>query len=300
MFSLNGVSVKIKVKIVAKRNTYYLVKPNFRTSSHTMSEILFEEEYPCFRDKYKSVGIAIDDPLYLPIDTVPVYIDPRDSVAIIRDEYNDRYKCIPIKLLCKHRIIWDHYYKPVNYSFNACISPITITFCPYSRSVVIYENIWRYSNLMYNSNCIFVNEDNEYLQQLTGRLMNCQRQLTNIYPQRYGAEIYTWREWQQHHNYNKTIILKQYCYPTIDYNKIPAFYPIRLPLANTRYLQRNINNIGRGFFQQQQDNSKRGTLFLSQKTIENTQQYNLLITKSFHVQCCVGVWHAFFPFSTLV
>jgi|SRR6056297_1832607 len=232
------------------------------------------------------------DPVYINITQQHQnYIHPNDQVIIIPDKNKNKYKCIPSKFLATVRTLWD-----THVNQDSVVDPITITYCPYTLSTIIYKGNWRASGLLYNSNTVLTNSNcSELLVQLLGKIVYSQHNNFRCI-ERYSPQIFTWSEWRQSDYFNNTKMIANFCLSMYTSN----LFPIVNPLQNQQYLgNRNQECVGIGFF----DNTQEGYLFISKETNESIallQKFSRNINNVLSVECKLGIWIACFPYSKIL
>jgi hypothetical protein len=271
------------------------------------------------------------DPIYIKMKDLNINnFDLNEDLIIFKDDHLNIYKCIPISILEKYRIIIDVIYDDDVYltpssSDDINIKYITISYCPYSKSAVIYEGIWEYSGLLYNDsnnskditspNIILINNEKDIiLPQIPGKPIynnnNINNNNNNInIPIKYTNRICNWDKWRNSNNYHNSCLLFN---KNFKYNN------------NNRYLfNKNINNnnnihpsvgtifgrnndvMGFGFFCK--DNSTKGYLFIKHNLLPfDTYNYEIMINipnkllNNFFIECKLSSWLLYFPFSKVL
>ena len=269
-------------------------------NNEILSKLVAEhgQHHNSFSFKCKPIKV----PIYIKISlNDPPAINDDDDVVILKDTYNRIYKCIPCKLLNAHRVVWEYSYTISNSTHRQVqIEPISITYCPYSRSCIVYEGNWIHTGLLYNSNIVLTTPlTTKLILQLSGEVIFSAPPTTTLSPIKLkNAKIYKWKEWKHNSKYLQTGILRDYITRNLqtqsNYNTIPY------PIPNQQYLS-NIqkDDIGYGLI----DRQNNGLFFITKKTID---QYEHIATtiKRLHmydrIQCCAGIWIAFFPHSKIM
>lgn len=97
--------------------------------------------------------------------------------------YNNgvKWKAIHIDAMKVHRVLYDTYYVSNELSFK-----VSITYCPYSNSAVMYPGEFIATNYLYHGNTILVNDSDEYFSQVDG-LRHIKED--NIYLQKWEVHI---------------------------------------------------------------------------------------------------------------
>lgn len=155
-----------------------------------MSDLIIENKYN-YKNRY------INDPIFTPI--IPKEYELNEPVIVY---YNGiKYKIIPQKFMMKFPIIYDKYYtSDITSSSNTRVikpntgytSDITVSYCPYTASSIIYFEKYVLTNKIFNSNIILQNMDdnNKLIVQLSGLSLY---KSTNDFIQRGEIKIMTLR-----------------------------------------------------------------------------------------------------------
>ena len=79
--------------------------------------------------------------------------------------YNNgvKWRAIHIDIMKKYRVLYDTYHVSNDMSFK-----VSITYCPYSNSAVMYPGEFAATGYLHNGNTILVNDSEEYLSQIDG------------------------------------------------------------------------------------------------------------------------------------
>ena len=120
----------------------------------------------------------IYDPEFIPIP--PECIDYNDLVIVYNDGID--WKLIPIKVLNMYPIIYDYYYEKIHLNRSSQNTKekkifISITYCPFSRTLRILKGKFRLSGEIYKNNIILVDDDENKIIQLSGKYVNTSKTL---------------------------------------------------------------------------------------------------------------------------
>ena len=99
---------------------------------------------------------------------IPLNIKLSDTIFV----YNDgkRWKLVPLSILTRYPIIFDKHYDQIKTKRGKfIISDITVTYCPYTGSSIIYYGKYTTTGEVYNNNIILA-DNNNIMPQLTGIL----------------------------------------------------------------------------------------------------------------------------------
>lgn len=100
----------------------------------------------------------IKEPTFVP--RPPENLNLQDKVAVYNDGHN--WKVIQVDLLMRYLIIYDkHYDKNI-------VSDMSITFCPFTFTAIIYFDKYTPTNKIYNGNIMIKDKDNILVSQMKG------------------------------------------------------------------------------------------------------------------------------------
>ena len=105
----------------------------------------------------------IINPQFLPL--IPDNLEFNDIVVIYND--GEKWKIVPYNVLKKHLILYDNIYSNLDKN-NKTRQNCTLTYCPYTQSVVLYKKHLLLSDEQNDKNLLLVNPDtNQVISQLT-------------------------------------------------------------------------------------------------------------------------------------
>lgn len=124
--------------------------------------------------------------------------------------YNNgiKWKGVHIDIMKEYRVLHDTYYVSNDLSFK-----VSITYCPYSNSAVMYPGVFVALNYLHQGNTILMSDTNDYLSQIDG-LKEIKED--NIYLQKWEVHIMPLRYCFKHYQDvaffepSKKIIFKKY------------------------------------------------------------------------------------------
>ena len=138
----------------------------------TVKELHIDIKTPLFKE-YPPKKLKLKDP-------VLVYSDGKDI------------KIVDFRILMRYPLIADKFYEPDSVNQGKIIeSNITLTFCPYSFSSIIYFDKLKLIGQIYDSNIILETSDKKQIVQLTGHLLD--NQLLNSGLRKEDCKIMTFR-----------------------------------------------------------------------------------------------------------
>ena len=120
-------------------------------------------------------------------------ISLQDPVVV----YNDgrKWKFIFLDILKSYPIVFDKYYEKFKTNGKLLVSDITLTYCPYSSSVLIYFGKYKPTGEVYNNNLIISDNSNSFIIQLSGiEYTRIDKKRTNKIIRRAEAKIMTLRD----------------------------------------------------------------------------------------------------------
>ncbi len=132
-----------------------------------MSDLIVDSKYN-YKNRY------IKDPIFVP--RIPNEYELNCPVIVYHN--GRKHRIISRELMMRYPIIYDKYYDPVSAQASdstntGSISDITVTYCPYTSSSIIYFGFFIMTDKIFNSNIILQNMDNpdKIVVQLTGLIL---------------------------------------------------------------------------------------------------------------------------------
>lgn len=97
-------------------------------------------------------------------------IDLGDPIIVYSN--GDQYRVVPLELFTKTPLIYDQYFDKIRKKNKNIISDITIAFCPFSMSSVVYFGRYELTNNLYQNNLVMrdVKNSDHLVTQLDGKI----------------------------------------------------------------------------------------------------------------------------------
>jgi Fe-S-cluster containining protein len=105
-------------------------------------------------NKIKSINMDLSKLVLVnpEFSTDPINLDI--SKPVLTYSNGDKFKIVPLDIMIRQPLIYDKYYDNTSEDDKNVISDITITFCPFSKTAVIYFGLFEMTNKIYNNNII--------------------------------------------------------------------------------------------------------------------------------------------------
>ncbi len=250
----------------------------------------------------------IKDPIF--VQHPPRTLSLTDPIVVYTDNMN--IKIVPLTIMKQYPIIHDTYFEDGNdTTLKNKALPITITFCPYSYTIIAYFGTFKMTGEIYNGNVILTDENNHNkIIQLTGQEYK-NGILTEEVFRRRDVKIMTFRNAIS--IYQDAIFLN-----TNNLHKIKIKYDEDFPLLN--YIKDDKHNTdpktliyGVEYMSSKDDSEMKHTAIIGKikrKSYEyKSSGYHKYITKmgddlqnkgAILIPCFIYIWYAFYPKTKMI
>jgi hypothetical protein len=146
---------------------------------------------------FTKTDIRFDDRIIKEPKFIQLINDDNISLSDPVVVYNDgrKWKFILLDIVKSYPIVYDKYYEKFKKNGKLSVSDITLTYCPYSSSVLIYFGKYKPTGEVYNNNLIISDNINSFVMQITGIEYNrTDQKRTNKLIRRAEAKIMTLRD----------------------------------------------------------------------------------------------------------